>query len=244
MTKSNHNILLFHLIDIKETPMKNIKLIALFIFALALTQTTYGQENGRPAGMTPNPAKKETVRNGDSQRDKLVNGHDFDVAPPIREKEEDLIFPADFQSIQDELVNSSDKRELVAAINELRNQMNRLIAAYEDLKLENGVIRESLGNCCSDSELGLSAKDAYLLQNAPNPYQTTTEIKFFIPRGLSNVQIEVRDVKGVLLQTFQIDDAGYGQINIDGTRLSAGSYLYFLSVDGEAVDSKVMILNK
>ena len=225
--------------------MKDIKLFALFILAFTLNQTSFAQENnGRPPGMTPNPAKKESARNTTSQREILVNNHDFDVTPPMLEKQQDVFFPTDFENIQDELLNSADRRELVEAINGLRDQMNGLMAAYEDLKLENGIIRESLSNCCSDSALGLSAKDAYLLQNVPNPYQTTTEIKYFIPRGLNNIQIELRDITGVLLQTFQIEEAGYGRLIFDGSRLSSGSYLYFLSVDGEAVDSKVMILNK
>ncbi|MCI5081386.1 MAG: T9SS type A sorting domain-containing protein [Saprospiraceae bacterium] len=225
--------------------MKNIKLVTLFIFALCLSQVTYGQDNnGRPAGARPGAVEKNTTRNSESQSNTLVNGHDFDVAPPMREAQEDLVFPQDFKNIQDELLNSTDRLELINAMNEMRRQMNALVSAYEDLKQENRVIRESLGNCCSDAELGLTAKDAYLLQNAPNPYQTTTEIQYYVPRGLNNVQIEIRDVTGVLIQTFDINQPGFGKLEVNGNRLASGSYLYFLSIDGEAIDSKVMILNK
>ena len=86
--------------------------------------------------------------------------------------------------------------------------------------------------------------NAFLFQNTPNPFTAETEIKYFVPLNANNAVVYVFSLNGNLLFTKQIDKLGNGSVSISGNELEAGMYIYTLSVDGQEIDSKRMILNK
>ncbi len=234
--------------------MKNIKLIAFLILQLTIVQFTFGQSeyhpidnNGRTgSNTTPAGAQKtETVTSGPID---VYNGiSDFDIPGSERPTETtDYQYPLDLDIMQEEMVlNSAHPAEIVEQLNGLKSEMEALRAANEELRLENKIIRESLGNCCSSNALNLSAKDAYLLQNSPNPYFESTEIKYFIPDGLERVSLQIRNVKGELMKSITIEDSGYGSIKMTpSAEMGDGVFIYTLSIAGQVIDSKVMIQTK
>ena len=226
--------------------MKYIKYITILVFQLSLLQFTIGQtsdNNGRPVGTSPGAAveNQETTKPVDKPN---TNGlfSDFDV--PNGEKvvaEEDTYYPVDMEIAREEIMASTHPAEIAQKINDLNSMVEDLLRITEELRLENKVIRESLGNCCSNATLGLSANDAYLLQNAPNPFNASSEIRYFVPNGLENVEIRISNIKGEILGTKPIKESGYGKILLDSENLTDGTFVYSLFVKGQLIDSKVMI---
>lgn len=226
--------------------MKNITFFTFIICFLSAGPTVFAQEqttllnNGRPQGFKAQPANKsgdtDTPRLNyeNSEADWDVNGN----AP--KQQEETIYYPQDITILQDELFNSASNQEVVAQVEALKALVRQMQTDQEALKRENELFRRSLAACCSADESGLSAQDAYLLQNAPNPFQNNTRIEYFVPRNLKSAVIEIRDIKGALIASYPVRP-GKSSLNIDRNNLDAGSYLYALTVDGQMVDTKVMI---
>ncbi len=83
-----------------------------------------------------------------------------------------------------------------------------------------------------------------LYQNFPNPFNQTTEIKYFIPVNASKASIFIFNMKGSLEKTINIADRGNGTLTINSYELQSGMYLYSLIVDGKEIDTKQMVLTK
>jgi hypothetical protein len=83
-----------------------------------------------------------------------------------------------------------------------------------------------------------------LKQNSPNPFNSNTIIGYFIPTTSKNAQMIVTNSKGQLLKTIPLKSYGESQITINAGELAAGSYFYTLTVDGQRMDTKQMILTK
>jgi hypothetical protein len=235
----------------KKDNMKNIKFLIVFALLVGSAQLVFAQvgvdidENGRPVGSTP---MNTTSMGNDSapivntQPEVVVD--DRDIPGEQRKVESHTYYPQDLEVLQDELLNSAHASQVIEQVEAMKRIISDLNASYEEIQRENRLIRRSLNNCCSANELGLSARDAYLLQNAPNPFNGTSNIAYYVPRGLQNVQIEIHDIKGVKVASFDIEASGLDEVTLSGDRLESGTYLYYLNVDGEVVDSKVMILSK
>ena len=86
--------------------------------------------------------------------------------------------------------------------------------------------------------------NAFLYQNTPNPFNTTTEIKYFLPEGSTNAYIYVFNLQGNLLLTYNLSDNGFGSVIINGSSLDAGMYIYSLVINGQEAETKRMILTK
>ncbi|MCR9098406.1 MAG: T9SS type A sorting domain-containing protein [bacterium] len=219
-----------------------------FIFILCLTaagipllaqEQTTELDNGRPAGMTSKPVQKSDLPTYDRSHEN--SNQDWDVHRNLpKQEEQTMVYPQDILVLQDELFNTSSRQEVVEQLEAMKALLRQLQAGQEALKRENEIFRRSLAACCAADETGLGVKDAYLLQNAPNPFINNTRIEYFVPRNLGNAVIELRDIKGALIASYPVRP-GNSSLNIDRNNLDAGSYLYALVVDGKMVDTKVMI---
>jgi type IX secretion system substrate protein len=222
--------------------MKNIKFLSIVFMLLAVSQFSFAQDgtenNGRDSKIAPSAPTVETPA---PQQATATIEDDQDIPGASKEEPVDYYYPLDLDIMNDDLSNSIHPAEMVQKINDLTDLVNDLKRSYEELRLENKIVRESLSNCCSSSQLGLSAKDAYLLQNAPNPFTESAEIRYFIPAGMENVEIHICDVKGEVLNKSKVKEAGYGKLAVNANQLTTGTYIYLLSIDGEVIDSKVMI---
>jgi len=230
--------------------MRNIKYLVLLLIQVTALQFTVAQvtlDNGRPEGaVVATPTETDIPTSTATETETNTTGvfSDQDVPGEEAPIPTDTYYPTDFDIMQDEIQASTNPALVAERINELNDHVGDLRRVIEELRLENKVIRESLGNCCSNSALGLSASDAYLIQNAPNPFNETSQIKYFIPGGLEDVEIRIADVKGETLKSIKIEEAGYGTIEVSANNLSTGSFIYMISVKGEIVDSKVMIITQ
>lgn len=88
-----------------------------------------------------------------------------------------------------------------------------------------------------------ASNNAVLFQNAPNPFNNNTIIRYEIYKAsTSSALIHVFDLSGKLVSSFDISNDTKGQVIIEGYTLEPGMYLYSLVVDNTIVDTKRMIL--
>ncbi|MGH1434661.1 MAG: T9SS type A sorting domain-containing protein, partial [Lewinella sp.] len=82
---------------------------------------------------------------------------------------------------------------------------------------------------------------AQLLQNYPNPANTTTVIPFYLPSE-GNATIEVFDARGS--RVFNVQDnfmEGRNEVRVDVSRLSDGLYFYKMTYGDRQLTSKMMV---
>jgi hypothetical protein len=97
---------------------------------------------------------------------------------------------------------------------------------------------------------GPQPERARILGNDPNPFRTTTAIRFVIPSGVpAQYDLRVFDVAGRIVRVLGEGpiDSGLHELTWDGrdaagVEASSGIYFYQLIVDGEASTGKMVIL--
>lgn len=222
--------------------MKNIKLLLLlalcFTLQMSWAQTTT-LNNGRATNTKPAVNEKADAPASTD----VFKGSDQDIPGQMVEKDdEDIVFPADLQIMREEIYASSSPRKVVERMNVLTAQVEALMTANEELRRENEVIRKSINRCCESSNL--NAEDAYLLQNAPNPVVENSVIRYYVPENMTDARVEIADLKGVVVQTYEIQEKGLSSMRVDTQSLGTGNYVYTLYVNGSIVDSRIMVVTK
>lgn len=226
--------------------MKHITLSLVVVCTLCFGNSLLAQQaatsnNGRAVGAAAGVSAVETPA-PTTQRVDETRQDDRDIPGEVREPQADLFLPQAIDELRDELYNSASVPEVVAEVEALKAVLLDVQANQEKLQRENEVLRKQLNSCCNASSQGLTAKDAYLLQNAPNPFQATTKLEYFVPDNVGAATLEIRDLKGTTLQSFNLGAKGLGSIQLDGAQWPAGTYVYFLVVEEEIIDSKVMMI--
>jgi hypothetical protein len=84
--------------------------------------------------------------------------------------------------------------------------------------------------------------EALLFQNQPNPYKESTKIDFFIPEDNGEAAIFIYDLQGQQKTVYPLEKRGKSAIEIQGSELKPGIYLYSLIVDNQEISTKRMIL--
>ena len=85
---------------------------------------------------------------------------------------------------------------------------------------------------------------AVLYQNVPNPFSADTKIAYQLPENTRSASLYIYNMNGLQVAEYPISLFGDGAIIVSAGSLEAGMYLYSLTVDGEIVDTKRMILTK
>jgi hypothetical protein len=84
--------------------------------------------------------------------------------------------------------------------------------------------------------------NAILYQNEPNPFTSSTVIRYYLPEGTKNSKITVKNADGKIVGEYQNLINGNGSITIEPGNLAANTYYYSLIIDGIEVETKKMIL--
>lgn len=81
-------------------------------------------------------------------------------------------------------------------------------------------------------------------QNYPNPFNPSTTIRYQLPEA-GHTTLKIFDLSGRRVSTLvnETKEAGYHQVQLDGSDLSSGTYLYRLEV-GDFTDTRQMTLIK
>ncbi len=127
--------------------------------------------------------------------------------------------------------------------------VQELSAENEVLKSENEILKtridkiEQLLSIRSQSSAKLT--NAYLAQNIPNPpLKNHTSIGYFVPAGTVKAYLIVTDMNGKKIKQVALSNYGKGAVIIETSALTPGVYFYSLIVDGTAIESKKMIVEK
>lgn len=135
---------------------------------------------------------------------------------------------------------------LTAALQEQQQQINQLSSSIsrqsnliEEQNAEIKTLRKAAG---VPEPAGLGKAELY--QNAPNPFSSNSEIRFFLPETASQATLYIYDMQGSQIKRFDISERGESAVLIDGNDLQAGMYIYSLIVDGREIDAKRMVLTR
>jgi trimeric autotransporter adhesin len=142
--------------------------------------------------------------------------------------------------------------ELEALISEKDAQIEAQQRQIEAILSRLNAFDTDLQQCCFEHSDAIGASgvnqqsandNPHLEQNIPNPFHENTTIKYYLPNGMRTASIIITDLSGVQLKTFDLGGTrGFGQVLISGGAFPAGTYIYTLTVNGKAVDSKRMVL--
>lgn len=92
----------------------------------------------------------------------------------------------------------------------------------------------------SANEINGSSAKSSLEQNIPNPFNSSSTIRYNVP---ANASIQILSKSGSVIKTYSVQK-GSGQITINSRGLSSGTYTYRLLVNGKITDSKQLVLTK
>ena len=123
-------------------------------------------------------------------------------------------------------------------ITDLQNQLNEIRAQVASLASLGTINKENV------TTTSIQLSSARLEQNAPNPFNQSTQISYYVPQTAGNAMIMVTDINGKNIKTIQLGAMGSGQISLQTSQLMSGTYTYSLYVDGNLIDTKKMILAK
>ena len=131
---------------------------------------------------------------------------------------------------------------LVKAIQEQQEQITTL-------KNENASMQDCLNSVCNNAtesktkNVNTETSNA-LFQNQPNPFNQTTEIRFALTVDSKSANIIIRNLNGEQIKAIALNQTGKGQVTINANELAQGTYTYTLIVNGESVDTKLMVVTK
>jgi len=158
-----------------------------------------------------------------------------EILPEVTSEQMDIlcldyiqIIPFLVSGIQEQQTQIETQNELIS---EMQDELSELKSEIESLK--------SSTNGTSTPE-----KAAVLYQNKPNPFKERTTISFALPEKFMAAEIMIFDMKGTLLETYDVTNNTDGAITLEGRSFKPGMYMYSLIVDDVEVDTKRMILNK
>ena len=81
-----------------------------------------------------------------------------------------------------------------------------------------------------------SAAKAKLYPNVPNPFSSSTRVKYNLPDKYRSAELQIIDLQGRIVQTLSLSGYGTGETEIDMTSHAPGLYIGILHVDGVPTD--------
>ncbi len=127
---------------------------------------------------------------------------------------------------------------LIDAVNELSYRTDSLQTVVSEMQREGMVSQKLFGGV----EDGIGNLECVLYQNSPNPFNVSTRIRCTLPHNALDAMIFVYDLQGTQKLGKAVDGRGDTFVEIRGSELPAGMYIYTLVVDGREIDSKRMII--
>ena len=121
--------------------------------------------------------------------------------------------------------------ELIAELAEQLNSLQEIL-----------VSEKSLPTSKKNIVAGVKEHANVLYQNAPNPFNQETRIRYELSKDARTAQIVLYDMNGLQLKVYNLPLQPKGEWVLQAGSLPAGIYLYSLVVDGVQVDLKRMVL--
>ena len=121
--------------------------------------------------------------------------------------------------------------ELIAGLAEQLNSLQELLVSDKSSPAPK-----------KNSVTGVKEQANVLYQNAPNPFNQETRIRYELSKDARTAQIVLYDMNGLQLKAYNLPLQPKGEWVLQAGSLPAGIYLYSLVVDGVQVDLKRMVL--
>ena len=165
------------------------------------------------------------------------------VVPLVKavQEQQEVIDEQQAESEAQQTINEAQQTEIEALRSRL-DRMEQMLSLFDS----------DLEQCCFEYEerhheptvngQQTIADDPKLEQNEPNPFRENSTIRYYLPSTVKIAQLQITDLNGAVLKTFNLEGNGFGQVLISGGSFAAGTYIYSLIIDGEKTDSKRMIL--
>ncbi len=140
---------------------------------------------------------------------------------------------------------------IISGLKEQQTQINTLQQIVTAQEKEIVALKKDVANLAGDKTLKKATteptgdeSEIMLYQNAPNPFNHETEIRYYIPETIAKASIYVHDLNGGEIMVLPIENTGDGSVIIKGAELMKGMYTYTLVADDQIIDSKRMILTE
>jgi hypothetical protein len=134
---------------------------------------------------------------------------------------------------------------LVKAVQELSTQNEEQKLANDALKKELDELKMMIKSISSGNVINpVESSESKLYQNAPNPSNESTTIKYAISPLTKKATLKIVGMNGSTLKEIDLTGNGTGSIEINAGELAPGNYVYSLIIDNKAIDSKKMTLTK
>jgi hypothetical protein len=127
---------------------------------------------------------------------------------------------------------------IIKAMQEQQEVINRQQQQIDELKQ---LVQRA--TAATDVKAAGISTNAYLVQNAPNPFSANTIIKCYVPSSVKQAQLVIYGMNGQLLKSYKLS-TGLNNVNMIAGSLASGQYRYSLMTDGKTVDTKSMVITK
>jgi len=167
----------------------------------------------------------------------------YDEKSQLFQKKHYGLIAQDLQELYPDLVYEGDDGYL--SIN-YTGIIPLLIQSIKELKTEIDELKSSGSPETKSAQAATSLSpggtgEVVLYQNTPNPFNQSTQIKYYLPPVVTKAYLCIYDLQGKQLKQIHIAERGEGFQIIPASEFTAGIYLYGLIADGKQVDMKRMI---
>lgn len=135
---------------------------------------------------------------------------------------------------------------LTAGIQQQQGELNALKIQLNQCCEKNTPIgkKDTLINLGKTSSTSLLNQQFVLYQNQPNPFSVNTLINYQTPTDAKGINLMVFNMQGELIKSYTNLLPGKQNVQINGSDLKPGMYLYSLISNGNEIDTKRMILSE
>ncbi len=142
-------------------------------------------------------------------------------------------------ALQDQQKQNDDQQKQIDNQQKQIEELKQLVGVKSILRSS-----EEVDDVTGISSIAGTVGKATLYQNVPNPFNQSTEIRYYIPESSQNAQLCIYNLQGNQIKQIAITERGEGSYQLSGSSLTAGMYLYALIVDAREIDTKRMILTE
>lgn len=130
------------------------------------------------------------------------------------------LIPVMIKAMQEQQAQIDAQNQKIEALTEMVNQLSKTNATANSLNIA----------------------AAFLGNATPNPADKSTRISYTLPAHTVKAALIVYNAAGQKLQQLTLNNSGF--ININTSKLTAGTYTYTLIADGAVVDSRKMVIGR
>ena len=129
---------------------------------------------------------------------------------------------------------------LVVSVKQLNDSSNKIVENVNDLKNQIDSLEEIINQL--KTSISYSPTEVpKLYQNKPNPFTSSTIIRYYIPEKTRSAQLRIINMTGFEIKNVEISNIGYGEFNLNGSDIRSGTYFYSLIINGKEIITKKMI---